>query len=112
MISNGTESIELRCEMSGYIEPDTNLQWFRNGERITGDGDEKYDIHFEEGNKLSIFNGVETQSRVSVLVVLDFQQPSDAGCYECKTLRSKNTATVYVGTEELATGEFPSQIKQ
>ena len=46
MASNGTESIELRCEMSGYIEPDTNLQWFRNGEleRITGDGDDKY-IH-------------------------------------------------------------------
>lgn len=107
VVSNTTESVELRCEMSGYIEPKINLLWLRNGERITEDSD-KYDIRFEEGSKLSIFNGMEALSRVSVLTVLDFKQQNDSGCYECKTRRSKTTATVYVGTEELATGECPS----
>lgn len=102
-VTNETESIELRCEMSGYIEPDGNLQWIRNGQRVTDDSD-KYEIHFEEGNRSSVLSGEETLSRLSVLVVLDFVLQSDAGCYECKTLSSENSASVYVGTGVLATG--------
>ena len=96
-ISNETGSIEVRCEMSQYIEPDNNLQWFRNGLRITGDSD-KYEIHFEEGNSLSVFNGVTIMSRVSVLVVLDFQQQNDTGCYYCETKTTQKAAFVSVST--------------
>ena len=100
MVSNDTESVELRCEMSQYIEPDSNLRWFRNGRMINNDSD-KYTIHFEDGNSSSVINGALTQSRVSTLVISDFEEQTDVGDYYCETIvTQQRSATVYIGTEE------------
>lgn len=86
--------------MSQYIEPDHNLWWFRNGRMINNDSD-KYTIHFEDGNSPSVINGEVTQSRVSVLVISDFEEQTDGGEYYCETVfTQQRSVLVYIGTEE------------
>lgn len=98
IVDNKTKSVEMKCEMSQYIEPDENLQWFKNGQKINPSN--KYKVRFEDGNSPSLINGVRTQSRVSVLVVSDFQEQNDSGCYYCETRSTQKSASVFVGTEE------------
>ena len=90
--------------MSQYIQPDNNLQWFRNGRMINNDSD-KYTIHFEDGDTPSVIDGAVTQSRVSVLVVSDFEEQKDVGDYYCETVNKQTSASVYVGTEEQTAGK-------
>ena len=71
--------------MSQYMEPESNLRWFKDGLEIVSDG-EKYNISFENGDSLAVRNGRVLASRVSVLVVLNFQPENDTGCYYCRTL--------------------------
>ena len=102
---NETDSIKMSCEMSQYIEPDKNLQWFRNGERLVSS--DKYNISLESGNNPSLVNGVEALSRVSVLVVSDFQGAEDGGFYHCNITNAKRSASVYVSLGEQ--GELTKQ---
>lgn len=99
VVMNNSDSVELRCEMSQYIEPDKNLQWFRNGHMINANSS-KYQIQFEDGNTPSLIDGVRTPSRISVLVVSDFKEQNDSGYYHCRTLSTHKSASVFVGQEE------------
>ena len=83
---NETNTLEMRCEMSQYIQPDSNLHWFKDGLEIVSDG-EKYEVIFKSGgDDLAMVNGRKVPSRVSVLVVSNFQQDNDTGCYYCMTV--------------------------
>lgn len=99
VVMNNTDSVEMRCEMSQYIEPDDNLQWFRNGHMINA-SNSKYQIQFEDGSTPSLINGVRTESRISVLVISDFNQQNDSGCYHCMAINSQKSASIYVSLEE------------
>ena len=87
--------------MSQYIEPDGNLRWFKDGLEISSDG-QKYEIQLGDGDTNDgVVNGRFVPSRVSVLVVLDFELYSDTGCYYCKTVgSSQRSESVLVSSEE------------
>ena len=80
--NNATE-IELSCEMSLYLRPDEDLQWFKNGELIVS-GNNRYTITYTNGNRnLGQFGGESIGlTRVSRLVVSE-PQLSDSGVYTC-----------------------------
>ena len=85
--------------MSQYIEPDENLLWFINNQEIISDSN-KYDNRFEGGNSPSVMNGAPVPSRISILVVLDFQPQNDTGCYYCMTVSTQRSASAHVSTDE------------
>lgn len=92
--------------MSQYIRPDNNLRWFKDGVQISSDG-QKYKIHFEDGDPSGgVVDGRVVPSRVSVLVVLNFELQSDTGCYCCKTVGgSQRSESAVVNAE--APGRSP-----
>lgn len=97
-VDNETSTVELNCEMSQYIEPDSNLQWFRHGDRITNN--EKYNISYDDGNKESQMGDSEQQSsRVSTLVISDFQE-EDKGFYHCNSTGTGNSEAIYISLGE------------
>lgn len=97
-VDNETSTVELNCEMSQYVEPDSNLQWFRHGSRIAAS--EKYNISYEDGNKESQMGGSEQQSsRVSTLVISDFQE-EDKGFYHCNITGTENSEAIYISLGE------------
>ena len=73
---NETE-VSLSCEMSYYLHPDEDLQWFREGELIIS-GTERYSIAHTDGrSEMGQFGGSTLgPSRVSTLVISE-PQPSD-----------------------------------
>ena len=80
-VSTGTSTVSLYCEMSLYIHPDQDLQWFNNGEMVA-DSD-KHSISYGIGSGLGQFGGREIQpSRVSTLEIFQ-PQISDSGSYTC-----------------------------
>ena len=72
----------MSCEMSLYLRPDEDLQWFKGGQLITGHS-ERLSIQFSDGTGPGQFGGDTVgQSRVSILVISQ-PQTSDSGTYTC-----------------------------
>ena len=95
---NETTNLQLKCEMSGYIEPDENLQWFRHGEKI--ENSNKYNISYVNGSKLIQMGGIQQKnSRVSILTISDFKK-EDRGFYSCNTTETKVSEAIYISLGE------------
>ena len=82
-VSTEVFNISLSCEMSLYLRPDEDLQWFHDGRLINNTADmERYTTFYFSLNR-------EGQlSRVSTLVISE-PQLSDSGTYTCAI---RNTA--------------------
>ena len=88
-VTPGTSQVGLSCEMSLYRHPDTDLQWFHNGEGISNT--ERHRVSYSFGNGVGQFGGRDTQgSRVSTLVISE-TQISDSGLYTC-AIRGTNVS--------------------
>ena len=65
VFNNATE-VKLSCEMSEYIRPDEDLQWFR-GDQLISNGT-KHTIMYENGSGRGQIGGTELgPSRLSTL---------------------------------------------
>ena len=91
-VSTHATEVSLSCEMSLYIHPDENLQWFHDGELINITQTER-NISYSFGEGVGQFGADSTQpSRVSTLRISE-PQISDTGVYTCaisNTERSKD----------------------
>lgn len=77
---NATE-VKLSCEMSEYIRPDEDLQWFR-GDQLISNG-AKHTIMYENGSGQGQIGGTELgPSRLSTLTISE-PQVIDSGSYTC-----------------------------
>ena len=95
---NETTNLQLKCEMSGYIEPDENLQWFRHGEKIKNSN--KYNISYVNGSKVSQMGEIQQQnSRISIVTISDFKK-EDRGFYSCNTTDTKVSEAIYISLGE------------
>ena len=91
-------NISLSCEMSLYLRPDEDLQWFRGGELITGNT-EKYTIIYNNGTPLmGQFEGVLGSSRISTLVISE-PQMSDSGTYTCAIRNTEHSQDIQLTIE-------------
>ena len=101
--SNDTE-VELACEMTLYIRPDEDLQWFRGSEMIVN-GTGRHTVSYRNGSVRAAQYGGDTliPGRVSVLTISNPQQ-SDSGTYTCRILGTEQSANVQLSVE----GVFPA----
>ena len=81
-VNSSVSSVQLSCDMAGYIPPSSDLQWFRNGSMLQNNSD--YTILYRNGNRNALSPGASGagQSVVSVLVIAD-PQVHDTGEYQC-----------------------------
>ena len=100
---NDTAEIALSCEMSLYLRPDEDLQWFENGELINATTEmENYTISYSYGSESGQFGGAGVGlSRVSTLVI---SQPSDSATYTCaiRNTQLSHDINITVKTGKLA----------
>ena len=92
------KSVELQCEASGYIRPDSDIQWFKDDKQIT-EG-ERYSIEFMDGRPDAAQTGLNetTPSRISFLTISQVEE-SDTGLYKCQSLATGATATTHLFVE-------------
>ena len=95
----------LRCEMSGYILPNEDLQWYKGHDIIYDQTENRFSITFEEGAPNSAQNGGirPVASRISLLTISS-SVLSDAGDYVCRVRGSDVSAVVTLSVEEDYTG--------
>ena len=81
-VNSNVSSVQLSCDMAGYIPPSSHLQWYRNGSILQNNSE--YTILYRNGNRNAQLPGasVAGPSVVSVLVITD-PQVQDTGEYQC-----------------------------
>ena len=79
-----TTSVELGCEMSGYLRPDEDLQWYRDNRLLLLKG-ARHSVSIKEGRMGAGQSGENTTVH-SRLSVLNIHHPSvaDSGVYSCR----------------------------
>ena len=96
-----SQSVELQCEASGYIRPDSDIRWFKNGQLIV-EG-EKHSIDFKDGRPDAAQTGSNetSPSRISTLTI-DSIEESDSSAYWCQSLVTGERAStnLYVELEQ------------
>ena len=82
-VFDNVSSVELSCDMAGYVPPVSDLQWFRNDEVIQNSSN--YTVLYRDGSRPS--QGVSGLGP-SVLSVLVITEPGaeDSGEYQCRTV--------------------------
>ena len=95
----------LRCEMSGYLLPDEDLQWYKGHNIIYNHTENRFFTSFEEGTPNSAQNGGirPVASRISLLTISS-SVLSDAGDYVCRVRGSDVFAVVTLSVERDNTG--------
>ena len=92
-VNSDVSSVQLSCEMAGYIPPSSDLQWFRNGSMLQNNSD--YTILYRNGNGNALSPGAigAGPSVLSVLVIAD-PQVQDTGEYQCVIVSLNISETV------------------
>ena len=97
-LDNATD-VSLSCEMSFYLRPDEDLQWFRGEERITGNT-EKYTITYSDGSPaLGQFGGDTIGSSQVSTLVISGPQISDSGTYTCAIRNTEHSQDMRLTVE-------------
>ena len=92
------QSVELECEASGYIRPDSDIHWYKDGKKIVEGV--KYSVVFRNGSLNAAQTGlnVTTAIRISVLIINDVGQ-EDVGTYSCQSQETGEVARLYLNVE-------------
>ena len=97
--SSEPQSVDLQCEASGYIRPDSDIWWFKDDEMII-EGT-KYNMTFREGRPNAAQTGLNstTSSRISVLTIHRVDV-TDVGIYSCRSLETGAMASLRLNVEQ------------
>ena len=81
-VFDNSSSVELSCDMAGYIPENNALQWYRNNQLVSVSS--RVTVNYRDGLRYASrgFNSVNR----SVESVLKFSPPEtdDSGIYECR----------------------------
>ena len=93
--------VELGCEMTMYIRPDEDLQWFRGSEMIVSRTN-RCTVSYHNGLAGAAQNGgnVTIPGRISVLTISS-PQLSDSGTYTCRILGTEQSADIQLTVESV-----------
>ena len=88
-------SVQLTCDMAGYVPGQSNLQWYRNDMMLQNST--KYTILYQGGNRSAVLPSGPGASILSVLVINN-PRVEDSGVYECRivSLGIKDSALLTV----------------
>ena len=97
-VMSGVQSVELQCEASGYIRPESDIRWSKDGKEIV-EG-EKYNVSFREGrpNAAQIGFNETSYSLVSVLTISTVEE-KDIGAYSCQSIESGEVARLHLNVQ-------------
>ena len=92
------QSVELECEASGYIRPDSDIQWYKDDEKIVEGV--KYSVVFRNSSVNAAQTGLNmtTANRISMLTINGLNQ-GDVGTYNCKSQEMGEVARLYLNVE-------------
>ena len=89
--------VSLSCEMSLYLRPDENLQWFRRGQQIMNT--DRHTITYTDGTGIGHFGeDAVGSSRVSTLVISE-PRLSDSGTYTCALINTEHSQDIELTVE-------------
>ena len=95
---NNATQVSLSCEMSLYLRPDEDLQWFRDDQLISTSG--RHSISYTDGSGMGQIGGnAITSSRVSTLVISQ-PETSDSGTYTCAMRNTQHSQDIQLAVEE------------
>ena len=90
--------VSLSCEMSLYLRPEEDLQWFRGEQLIVGDSG-RLSLTYSAGTAQGQFGGDTVGlSRVSTLVISQ-PQTSDSGTYTCTIRNTPHSQDIQLTVE-------------
>ena len=81
MVYSVASSVQLSCDMAGYVPGQSNLQWYRNGMMLQNST--KYTILYQGGNRSAVLPSGPGASILSVLVINN-PHVEDSGEYESR----------------------------
>ena len=97
MATTNDTNVEISCEMSAFIRPDSFLVWEGPGtQRLIG-GTDKYQITFRSGSLNEAADGSSSlvSSRVSTLTISN-PDTSDTGIYSCTVMGTNKAIAIAV----------------
>ena len=96
--SSKSSEVELQCEATGYIRPDSDLQWFKEDLEVTAS--EKYQIFFRDGqpNMAQMGQNETSPSRIFVLKINNVDV-TDISKYSCRSKDTGAVASIYLEVE-------------
>ena len=96
-VRDNVNDVSLSCEMSLYLHPDENLQWFRGGQQIMNT--ERHNITYTDGTGVGqIREDTVGSSRISTLVISE-PRLSDSGTYTCAIINTENSQDIELTVE-------------
>ena len=104
-MDNATD-VSLSCEMSLYLHPDEDLQWFRGEQLITASND-RYTVSYTNGTDgMGQFGGdAPGPSRVSTLIISE-PHSSDSDTYTCAIRDTEHSQDIQLTVQSASGGEF------
>ena len=101
-------SVQLSCEMSAFIRPDTSLIWEGPDNQILANGT-KYQITFSNGSRYTAVDGSGglVPSRVSTLTISN-PDKSDQGVYTCSIMGTNATIDLVITINDANTSTVPA----
>lgn len=96
--SGESSEVELQCEATGYIRPDSDLQWFKEDIEVTAS--EKYQISFRDGqpDMAQVGQNETSPSRIFVLKINNVDV-TDIGKYSCRSQDTGAMASIQLDVE-------------
>ena len=85
-------SVELNCDMAGYVPPDSYLRWYHNNNLI--EDTYKYSTIYRPGRYRAQKKGNTTSESVLSILIIRSPTLNDTGKYECRVHDYNLTATV------------------
>ena len=85
-------SVELNCDMAGYVPPDSYLRWYHNNNLI--EDTYKYSTIYKPGRYRAQKGGNSTSESVLSTLIIRSPTLNDTGKYECRVHDYNLTATV------------------
>ena len=94
---DNTTQVSLSCEMSLYLRPDEDLQWFRDDQLISTSG--RHSVSYTDGSGMGQIGGDTIgSSRVSTLVISQ-PETSDSGTYTCAIRNTQHSQNIQLAVE-------------
>ena len=108
MATTSDASVELSCEMSAFIRPDSSLIWEGPDNQILANGT-KYQITFSNGSRYTAVDGSGglVPSRVSTLTISN-PDKSDRGVYTCSIMGTNATIDLVIMINDVNTSTAPA----